>query len=112
MNTKNISIESGEENFDKSFNPIKKFQKPYIFKSLFQVLFCLVSLISCYIAIYIGILHHLYWVFFLSPVATGLAIRTFTLQHDCGHGSLFRSPWANNFIGGGIEEPLVDVPWF
>ena len=34
-----------------------------------------------------------------NPVATGLAIRTFTLQHDCGHGSLFRSPWANNFIG-------------
>lgn len=35
----------------------------------------------------------------LSPIAGGLLIRTFIVQHDCGHGSFFGSPRANNITG-------------
>ena len=36
--------------------------------------------------------HRQYWLSFaLAPVAAGLLIRLFIIQHDCGHGSFFRS---------------------
>ena len=41
-----------------------------------------------------------------------LLIRAFVLMHDCGHGSLFRSRWANRFCGtmlgvlSGIAQPV------
>jgi omega-6 fatty acid desaturase (delta-12 desaturase) len=35
----------------------------------------------------------------LSLVAAGFLVRIFIIQHDCGHGSFFRSPMANNLLG-------------
>ncbi len=35
----------------------------------------------------------------LIPVAAGLLVRLFIIQHDCGHGSFFRSRWANDLTG-------------
>jgi omega-6 fatty acid desaturase (delta-12 desaturase) len=41
-----------------------------------------------------------YWVTLaLSLVAAGFVIRIFIIQHDCGHGSFFRSPRANLWVG-------------
>jgi omega-6 fatty acid desaturase (delta-12 desaturase) len=41
-----------------------------------------------------------YWLTLaLSVPAAGLAIRLFIFQHDCGHGSFFRSPRANHALG-------------
>lgn len=42
-----------------------------------------------------------HWLFALLPaIVTGsLLVRVFILQHDCGHGSLFTSTRANNFVG-------------
>lgn len=35
----------------------------------------------------------------LSLLAAGFLVRIFIIQHDCGHGSFFRSRWANDLIG-------------
>lgn len=35
----------------------------------------------------------------LSLLAAGFLVRIFIVQHDCGHGSFFRSRWANDLIG-------------
>jgi omega-6 fatty acid desaturase (delta-12 desaturase) len=35
----------------------------------------------------------------LSVVAAGLVVRIFVIQHDCGHGSFFRSRRANDALG-------------
>ncbi|HEY8141867.1 MAG TPA: fatty acid desaturase [Kofleriaceae bacterium] len=40
------------------------------------------------------------WTLLLAIPAAGLFIRLFIIQHDCGHGSFFRSPRANNMLGG------------
>jgi acyl-lipid omega-6 desaturase (Delta-12 desaturase) len=37
--------------------------------------------------------------FALSPLAAGLLIRLFMIQHDCGHGSFFPSKVANDWVG-------------
>ena len=35
----------------------------------------------------------------ISPLAGGLLVKLFTIQHDCGHGSYFTSKKANNALG-------------
>lgn len=52
-----------------------------------------------------------YWVtLLLSVPAAVLLIRMFMFQHDCGHGSFFRSRRANNVIGG-IIGVMTLVPY-
>jgi acyl-lipid omega-6 desaturase (Delta-12 desaturase) len=34
-----------------------------------------------------------------SVLAAGFLVRIFIIHHDCGHGSFFRSRWANELIG-------------
>ena len=41
-----------------------------------------------------------YWAtLLLSVPAAGLLVRMFMIQHDCGHGSFFRSRWLNDMVG-------------
>ena len=45
-------------------------------------------------------LDHAYWITLLLAVpAGGFLLRLFILQHDCGHGSFFKSPAANDTLG-------------
>jgi omega-6 fatty acid desaturase (delta-12 desaturase) len=40
------------------------------------------------------------WVLLLlAPLAAGILVKLFTIQHDCGHGSFFKSRMANNALG-------------
>ena len=44
--------------------------------------------------------HHLFWLTLLLALpAAGLLVRLFIIQHDCGHGSYFRSRVANDMLG-------------
>lgn len=78
---------------------VKNYQSPNHKTSVFQSVTTLGGMQACYAALYLGIAHGFYFVLVLLPLASGLAIRTFTLQHDCGHGSLFRAAWANRLVG-------------
>ena len=45
-------------------------------------------------------LGHGYWItLLLAMPAAGFLVRLFIIQHDCGHGSLFRSRLANDLTG-------------
>jgi len=58
-------------------------------------------------ALFVGLLvamyataHVAWWLTIaLAVPAAGLVVRIFILQHDCGHGALFRSKRANDWIG-------------
>jgi acyl-lipid omega-6 desaturase (Delta-12 desaturase) len=39
------------------------------------------------------------WTLLLAVPAAGLYVRTFIIQHDCGHGSFFASSRANDMVG-------------
>src|SRR5439155_5326714 len=44
-----------------------------------------------------------YWLCLLLAIpAAGFLVRLFMIQHDCGHGSFFRSKWLNDWIGRAI----------
>ena len=41
------------------------------------------------------------WISFaMAPLAAGLLVRLFMIQHDCGHGSFLPSKAANEWIEG------------
>ncbi len=44
---------------------------------------------------------------------TLLSLRTFSLMHDCGHGSLFRTRWLNRLVGFflGVLNAIPQHPW-
>lgn len=45
-------------------------------------------------------MHQIYWLYALLLLPTGgLVIRLFIIQHDCGHGSFFKSRLANDITG-------------
>ena len=45
-----------------------------------------------------------YWLTLLLALpAAGLLVRLFIIQHDCGHGSFFRSRAANDFLGRALS---------
>lgn len=84
---------------DDAIRSIKQYQGGHLGISLFQVVSTMGLLLACYVLLYAGLMHGWWWVLLLTPLASGLSIRTFVLQHDCGHGSLFRSRWANDLAG-------------
>jgi len=52
-----------------------------------------------------------YWITLLLAIPTaGFLIRLFLIQHDCGHGSFFKSRTANDMVGGVIGV-LALIPY-
>lgn len=48
--------------------------------------------------------HDRYWLTLLIAIpAAGLLVRLFIIQHDCGHGSFFKSRAANDFLGRALS---------
>jgi acyl-lipid omega-6 desaturase (Delta-12 desaturase) len=76
-----------------------RFRTPVLWKSLWQAGSSLVLFIAVCALMYLSI-QVSYWVTLcLSVLAAGLVVRIFVIQHDCGHGSFFRSRRANDALG-------------
>lgn len=72
---------------------------PDVKRSAFQ----LVATTTPFIALLVvmaEVSHGHYWLTLLLAIPTGgLLVRLFIIQHDCGHGSYFKSRTANDFLG-------------
>lgn len=80
-------------------NVVAKYQQPDLRASIFQVANSfgglLLSVVLMYFSLRIG-----YWLTFLLTIpAAGFLVRIFIIQHDCGHGSFFKSRQANELLG-------------
>jgi omega-6 fatty acid desaturase (delta-12 desaturase) len=78
---------------------VAPFQAPQPARSVLQA----VSTFLMFFAV-IGLMYAVYgisvWLALaMAPVAAGLMVRIFIIQHDCGHASLFRSRWLNDWLG-------------
>jgi len=98
--------------YEVSLNKVlKKYQKPDLKRSLWQVANTIVPLLFMWGLMYYSISYS-YWLTLLLAIPTGgFATRTFILVHDCGPGSFFRQRWANTVLGsvGGV---LVMTPYY
>lgn len=79
-------------------------------RSLFQLgSTLLLFTMTCGLMLYS--LHISYWLtLFFGIPAAGLMTRIFIFQHDCGHGSFFKSKRANNWTGRALSI-LTAVPY-
>jgi acyl-lipid omega-6 desaturase (Delta-12 desaturase) len=80
-------------------NLVAQYQKPDVRKSVWQVINSFGGFFGClvvmYLSLYVG-----YWLTLLLAIPTaGFLVRMFIIQHDCGHGSFFKSRRANDSIG-------------
>jgi acyl-lipid omega-6 desaturase (Delta-12 desaturase) len=75
------------------------FQMPILMRSLAQLANSFGGFWGTCAVMYLCVGRSLWITLLLSPLAAGFLIRIFIIQHDCGHGSFFRSRWANTVTG-------------
>lgn len=75
------------------------FQAPILARSLGQLSTSFGGFFATCAAMYVCVAMSLWIALPLSALAAGFLVRIFIIQHDCGHGSFFRSRWANDAIG-------------
>ncbi len=87
--------------FKQSFwdNIIAKYQNSSSRKSVWQLCNSFIPFIVIWYLMYLS-LDVSYWLtLFLALPAAGFVVRIFIIQHDCGHGSFFKSRKANDYWG-------------
>lgn len=78
---------------------IKQYQNPVTKISVWQTVNSFAGLILGWILMYYS-MRVGYWLTLLLAIPTaGFVVRIFIIQHDCGHGSFFKSRKANDTIG-------------
>jgi acyl-lipid omega-6 desaturase (Delta-12 desaturase) len=74
-------------------------RSPSLAISFGQIASAFLPLIGLYALMYAGLSLSFWVTLALSPVAAAFVVRIFIIQHDCGHGSFFRSRRANDAVG-------------
>jgi acyl-lipid omega-6 desaturase (Delta-12 desaturase) len=78
---------------------LQTYAQPDTRRSIAQLLVTGAALAVLWLGMWVS-LGHGYWITLLLAVPTaGFLVRLFIIQHDCGHGSLFRSRLANDLTG-------------
>ena len=90
---------------------VARYAQADLWRSLWQVVNTLIPYFALW-ALMLFSVHVSYWLTLLLAVPTaGFMVRTFIIFHDCGHGSFFKSNWANSFLGT-ITGILTFTPYF
>ena len=72
-------------------------------RGVFELTVTFIPFVAVWTAMLLASRHGQFWLSFaLAPLAAGLLIRLFIIQHDCGHGSFFPSKLANDWVGRAI----------
>lgn len=78
---------------------VARFQAPNLRDSLLQIVTSVGGFLAVCAAMYVGAGYSVWIALALAPLAAGFLVRTFIIQHDCGHGAFFRSARWNNVVG-------------
>ncbi len=90
---------------------VKKYQTPSPWRSTWQVLNSFIPFVAIWVLMYFS-LQWSYWITLgLAVINAGFFTRLFIIQHDCGHGSFFKSRKANDTLGS-ILGVLSMTPYF
>jgi omega-6 fatty acid desaturase (delta-12 desaturase) len=78
---------------------VARFQQALPHVAFWQIATTVLPLIALLTAMHTGLAFGWWPVLILGIPAAALTVRTFIIQHDCGHGSFFRSRRANDYLG-------------
>jgi omega-6 fatty acid desaturase (delta-12 desaturase) len=80
---------------------LAKYKEPSMVRSLWQLANTGLPFFGVTVLMHLAHHHNHGWIALaLAFPAAGLLGRLFIIQHDCGHGSFFKSPQANDLLGG------------
>jgi acyl-lipid omega-6 desaturase (Delta-12 desaturase) len=78
---------------------LRRYREPSLKRSVTEILVTAAPLAGLWVAMW-GLMHVSYWLSLLLAVpAAGFLVRLFMIQHDCGHGALFRARAVNDWVG-------------
>ncbi len=78
---------------------LAKYRQPNKWRSIFELTITLAGFMGCWALAWASISFSYFLTALLGVLGGGFLMRLFTLQHDCGHGSLFASRTANDWVG-------------
>ena len=79
---------------------LKEYTRPDLARSLVEIAASAIPFAVLWIAMWLAFVHVGYWlVLLLALPAAGFLVRLFMIQHDCGHGSVFKTRRANDWLG-------------
>jgi omega-6 fatty acid desaturase (delta-12 desaturase) len=89
---------------DPAFESLARFAKPSLPRALWQLSSTLIPFVALWVAMALIVMGDIHpsWAALLVIPAAGLYVRLFVLQHDCSHGSFFRSARANRWVGAAL----------
>jgi len=94
-----LTIESKTRNWNRR---LAAYRSPDLRRSLWQIADSAIPLAALWFLM-LRSLSWSYWITLLLAIpATGFMVRLFIIQHDCGHGSFFRSKLARDIVGSVI----------
>ena len=100
MNDSLSSAQNGGQPSTASWKTIvAKYQKPAVWRSIWQVVNTLVPYAGLWYLMYLSLSISVWLTIPLALVAGGFLVRAFIIFHDCGHGSFFASKRVNTILG-------------
>src|SRR5260370_674671 len=78
---------------------VGKYQKSSMLRALWQIIDTLIPYAALWYLMYLCLPISWLLVLPLAVLAGALLVRGFIIFHDCGHGSFFKSPAANDLVG-------------
>lgn len=90
---------------------VKKYSVPDNRKSTTQIITSVLPYIALWILAYQAYKISFWLALPISMINAGFLMRTFIIQHDCGHNSFFKSTKLNNFVGS-ILGVITLTPYF
>jgi acyl-lipid omega-6 desaturase (Delta-12 desaturase) len=78
---------------------VGRFRGPVLWKSIWQSASTLIAFVAVCALMYASVAVSYWLTLGIAVLAAGLVVRIFIIQHDCGHGSFFRSRRANDILG-------------
>ena len=79
---------------------VAPYAKPKLRRSVLQIVDSFAGFLLGWAAMYFAYQHVGYWLTLLLAIpTTGFLVRIFIIQHDCGHGSFFKSRRASDIVG-------------
>jgi len=78
---------------------LARFQEPLPHVAAWQIITTILPLIALLVAMHAGLAFGCWPVLALGVPAGALTVRTFIIQHDCGHRSFCRARRANDYLG-------------
>ena len=90
---------------------VAKYQQPSTGRALWQIANTFIPYAGVWCLMYWSLSVSWWLTVPLAALAAGFLVRIFIIFHDCGHGSFFKSRWANDIVGF-IAGVLTFTPYY